>query len=548
MKRAVLLLAGWLLFAAACLGLGGWLRAHVAPEWLRVDTTEHPPRLRPWMVEADCYSQMARVQRILRGDGLIQNHFKVENWPEGLTPSTTAPFDYCILLLYAPLWFFTPDALDWAGALVSPLLWVGLAVSWTLFFSREFTRAGRGLLVLGSAALPGFVWATACGRPRHQSLILVLLALALTAEYERWSLVATARRAWSLFAGAAWGLACWTSLFEPVAAVAVLVGFNLAVRRRESLVFLLGFGVIMLAALAIEGPHIYLPPPSYAAPLRNWLETIGEVQGMDFSTLMQQMTVGLLLAPFAAWPLWSRPNANRTDRFLILLTALFTVLTIVQRRWIYYANLGELLLLVRFFQIAPRHWTRLILLAVFLAGLVEADWRQISVAAQAQPNQPSLQLKEVARSIDGPGGIMAPWWLSPGLLYFSGQPIVTGSSHCGISGIVAGAKFYAGTSWVEAEQILRERQVRWVVVSDDPAFQFPLLNISRRILGLSVYSDDDANQAALTVAQTLITDRFVPTWLQLRAVTPELKLYEYVPFAEKTGAQSSGSHSPEAVR
>src|SRR6202044_3783643 len=141
-------------------------------------------------------------------------------------PSTTAPFDYCILLLYAPLKLFTADPLDWAGALVSPLLWVALVVFWMFFRSREFTRAGRALFLLGSAALPGFIWATACGRPRHQSLILVLMALGLVAEYERWHMAAVPRKAWSLFAGMVWGLACWTSLFEPTIVLAVLLLFN----------------------------------------------------------------------------------------------------------------------------------------------------------------------------------------------------------------------------------------------------------------------------------------------------------------------------------
>jgi hypothetical protein len=532
--RSFLFFGAWLLFGAACLILGSWLRAHYAPEWLRPDTTQHPAVLRPWMVEADCYSQMARVQRILDGHGLVQNHFQVENWPEGLVPSTTSPFDYCILLLYAPLKLFTALPLDWAGALVSPFLWVALVIFWMFFPSREFSRAGRALFLIGSTALPGFIWATACGRPRHQSLILLLMAIGLTAEYERWHMVVTPRRAWSIFAGIVWGLACWTSLFEPVAAVGILVLFNLAWRRRESLGFLVSFGGVMLVALLVEGVHIYVPPAAYQGALLNWLSTIGEVRGLPYPAFVGQLTAGLLLLPFVIWPLWSRPNANRTDRLVIILTILFTFLTLVQRRWIYYASLGELLLLVRFFQTSPRHGSRLVLLTIFLAGLAEADYRQLTDAAKAPPNQPSIQLKQIAGSINGTGGIMAPWWLSPALLYFSGQPIVTGSSHCGITGIVAGAQFYTATSWTDAESILQTRRVRWVVVSDDPAYEYPLLNISRRILGLPpLNEDDDARAASVTVAQTLVTDHFVPTWLQLRAVTPQLKLYEYVPVAER---------------
>jgi hypothetical protein len=540
-KRSLAAWAGWLLFGLGCLALGFWLRAMAAPEWLQLDTTQNPPALRPWMVEADCYSQMARVQRILHGDGLIQRHFKAENWPHGLVPSTTAPFDYVILLLDAPLRLFTVHSLDWAGALVSPALWAALVIFWMLFPSRDFTQAGRALFIVGAAALPDLIWATACGRPRHQSLILLLLALGLTAEFERWHMVVTPRRAWSLFAGLVWGLACWTSLFEPLIVFAVIVFFNLIVRRRESLALLGGWAGVMLVALLLEGFHTFTaarllidPPPQYQAALINWLGTIGEVRGIHLNpSLMAQTiarTVSLLLLPYLAWVLWTRANFNRTDRLLVILTALLTVFTFLQSRWIYYSSLGELFLVVRYFQIAPTRWPRLVILGIFLLGLLNADVVRLSVAARAPANQPSLQLLQISRSIDGPGGILAPWWLSPGLLYFSGQPIVAGSSHCGISGIMASALFYNANSWVEAEKILQQRRVRWVVVFDDPTFVYPLLNTSRGILGLPFATDEDPKEEVnSTVAQTLINDNFVPTWLRLRSVTPQLKLYEYVP-------------------
>ncbi len=532
MSRSLFAFVSWVFFGLGCLALGLWLRTQEAPGWLGVDMTQHPPALRPWMIEADCYSQLARVQRILAGDGLIQNHFKVENWPEGLVPSTTAPFDYFILLLYAPLKLFTAYPLDWAGALISPLLWAALVGFWMFIRSREFNRAGRALFLLGSAALPGFIWATACGRPRHQSLILVLLALGLTAEYERWHMVVTPRRAWSIFAGVVWGLACWTSLFEPTFVVAVIVLFNLVVRHRESHAMLISYGVVMLIALLLEGVHIFIPPEVYRVALLNWLSTIAEVRGLSFEILAQQMTLGLLLLPFVAWPLWLREHSNRTDRLLILLTVLLTVFTAVQSRWIYYANLGELFLIVRFYQVSPNHWPRLAILALFLIGLVDANKRQITASHNQPSAQPSLQLVQISRSIDKPGGILAPWWLSPGLLYFSGQPIVAGSSHCGISGIVAAAQFFNATSWVNAEHLLQARQVRWVVVYDDPKLEFPLLNTSRGILGLPFLTyEDSKDQAEVTVAQTLNNDRFVPTWLHLRGVTSQMKLYEYVPVA-----------------
>jgi hypothetical protein len=417
---------------------------------------------------------------------------------------------------------------------------VGLVFFWMLFRSREFSLAGRALFLIGSAALPAFIWATACGRPRHQSLILALMAMGLTAEYERWQIELTPKRAWNIFAGIVWGLACWTSLFEPSVVVTVLVLFNLIVRRRENPAFLISFGIVALVTMLLEGGHIfsnifniYNLTPEYRQYALNWLRTIAEVQPVNFAGIMQRMTLILLFLPLLAWRLWPRANGNRTDALLILLTLLLTILTILQSRWIYYASLGELILIVRYCQIAPTHWTRLVVLLIFLAGLIDADYTQVEGRVHAPANQPSLELAQISRSIDAPGGIMAPWWLSPGLLYFSGQPIVSGSSHCGISGIVASAKFFTATSWADAERILRKRQVRWIVVWDDPIYEYPLLNSSRGILGLPYVSDDAKDDADSTVAQILITDRYLPTSLRLRGVTPQLKLYEYVPDAGK---------------
>ena len=533
MIRTLGTFAAWILFGLVCLAGGEWMRTLGAPEWYSPDTNQDPPVMRPWFVEADCYSQMARVQRILAGQGLIQNHFTVENWPQGLVPSTTAPFDYFILLLYFPLKLFTHYPLDWAGVLISPVLWAALVFFLLFARLREFSRLGCGLFIVGSALLPKIIWATEFGRPRHQSLIVVLLALGLIAEYERWHLAAQARKAWSIFAGLVWGLALWVSLFEPLFVFASLVIYNLVVRRRESPLMLIPCGCVMLLALLLEGFHIYIPPPEYRGFLVNWLGTIAEVRGLDAASLLMQMSFGLVLLPFVGLPLWMRVNANRTDRYVVILAVVLTFFTIFQSRWIYYSSLAELFLIVRFWQMDPMRWTRWVILGVFLLGLGTSADLAIKQSSHLSPAQPSAELLQISKAIDAPGGIMAPWWLSPGLLYFSGHPIVAGSSHCGISGIVDSSIFFATTSWTHAEQILQQRKVRWVVVADDPRYEYPLLNTSLGTLGLPFATDDSDDKAKIdaTVAQTLINDQYVPPWLRLRAVTPQMKLYEYVPAA-----------------
>jgi hypothetical protein len=554
--------ASLLLFVAvivATILVGGWLRTAYAPEWW---PTPWPPQastgLRPWPVEADCYSQLARVQRILHGQGLVQNHFTVENWPEGLIPSTTAPFDYVIILLWAPLALFTAYPLDWAGALVSPFLWLTLVAFWIFVRAESWKRAGRAALLVGMALAPSLVWATEFGRPRHQSLIVALLAVALTAEYERWQ--AGASRRWHIAAGILWGFLCWTSLYEPLFVVVLLVIFNFAARRRESLGFGISFGVVMLLALLIEGVHVFVPPVEIRPMLARWLEFIAEMRGMGVREFIEAITfsgapelsvwdvpslVVLLFLPWIAYSLWREKNL--TDRFVMGLAIFLAGFAFFERRWLPYASLAEIFLLARYIQLAPLHGTRLLLGAAFLLNVSESNYAQTKIAQSNPPNQPSPELAEIARSIDQPGGVLAPWWLSPGLLYFSGNPIVSGSSHCGITGIVASARFFAATSWEEADQILRQRKVRWVVVWDEPKYVYPLLGSSQEILGEPASTDQDKGDADSTVAQTLVTDNDVPAELRLRAVTEHFKLYQVV-LSPAASDASSSIHSPVAVR
>jgi hypothetical protein len=556
-RRAFLLV--YLAVVAAMVLTGGWLRSNYAPEWRPTPwPSEAPTGLRPWPVEADCYSQLARVQRILNGQGLVQNHFTVENWPEGLIPSTTAPFDYVILLLRAPLTVFTAYPLDWAGALVSPILWLALVAFWISVRAGSLNRVGRSVLIIAMALVPALVWATAFGRPRHQSLIVALLAAALVAEYERW--VPDASRRWPIAAGILWGFLCWTSLYEPLFVVVLLVVFNFVARRRESPAFGISFGIVMLLALLIEGVHVFVPPPELRPVLTRWLEFIAEMRGMDDHEFINAITfsgapemslwdipsfIVLIFLPWMAYALWR--GKNLTDRFVMGLAIFIGAFALFEKRWLPYASLAEIVLLARYFQAAPLHWTRLLPGAALLLNLGVANYEQVATGRTDPPNQPSPELALIAQSIDQPGGILAPWWLSPGLLYFSGQPIVSGSSHCGITGIVASARFFATTSWAQAVQILRERKVRWVVVWDEPKYVYPLLGSSQEILGEEVSTDQKKGDADATVAQTLVTDSDVPSELRLRAVTTHFKLYQVL--LDASGADVSSSiHSPVAVR
>ena len=102
---------------------------------------------------------------------------------------------------------------------------------------------------------------------------------------------------------------------------------------------------------------------------------------------------------------------------------------------------------------------------------------------RAQLNYENRLLRETGEALRGPekAPFMAPWWISPALAYWSGQPGVAGSSHESIAGIVDSARFYLAATPEEAGAILRERDVSRVIADTDPA---RLIHAYAPILGI----------------------------------------------------------------
>src|SRR5213079_3530868 len=134
--------------------------------------------------------------------GLIIRHHPFENFPQGTTPHTTAPLDYLIVALSLFLSPFTAHALDLAGAFVSPLL--ALLGGWFLWWSVKFRY--RWVMLILYAISPILVHGTELGRPDHQSLLIVLVAIAICADWSSQK-AANAAGAWWLTSAAAWALA-----------------------------------------------------------------------------------------------------------------------------------------------------------------------------------------------------------------------------------------------------------------------------------------------------------------------------------------------------
>ncbi|HSI83023.1 MAG: hypothetical protein ACAI35_07730 [Candidatus Methylacidiphilales bacterium] len=547
-------MVGMGLFVLLCLYTGLYLRWYIVPQFVQLvePTANKPAAVYIDFADPDDYTRLDRVRRIIDGEQgpFIRSH-PWENWPYGTHPSTTAPMDWCILALYQLCTPYFGEPLDWAGVFVSPLMYVALLLYLTWWSRSVFSILPRMFLLLAVSVLTGTTWATAFAHPDHQSLLLLLLAVALTTEWKRWGDPEKGTEIslpWSIFAGSVWGLALWVSFFEPLILLGVVLAVNLVLRRREQLPFLGAIGVWMLLFTCTEGFHVFTPELlEYRDKLYNWGLTIAELQSLTFSAYYNYLTPVALLLPLLLlrfllkggneandpleWRHWGRGLA-KIDIFVFIITVVLIGLTIYQQRWLPYGTMAMILFFSMWLSKEQSIWWKIVFALFFVYGTAQAvdhSWRNTG-----EPQV--VEVKRLARAIASRSaasndksdvrGLMAPWWTSPCFLYHTRLPIVASSSHASISGIMDSAAFYTAMNWEEADDILVKRKVRWIVVYN-PEFILPELN-------KLVYGPKRSNwprPVSAIVANELFKVRGArPTRYVLRAFQGDhLRLYEYVP-------------------
>ncbi|MGC1321698.1 MAG: hypothetical protein WA849_05920 [Candidatus Udaeobacter sp.] len=437
-----------------------------------------------YFVDADCYARMTRAQMVREKPWLIIRRHAFENFPQGTTSHTTAPLDYLIVALSFLLNPFTAHALDLAGAFVSPLL--ALLGAWFLWWwSRRMKFRYRWVMLILYAISPILVHGTALGRPDHQSLLILLVAIAICAGWSSQTLQPTnVASAWRLTSAAAWALAIWVSAYEPLVLFLIVMVTAVVMNPRAVFARDRRAGWILFAAIIAIAFALDLHVPSFeilqsTAHLKNWASTIGELAHVAPMNPVWLNWCGYLLVITPIF-IWMSVRTRRDDAqglhalpviCVLLITTYF--LTIWQARWGYFFVLIFALALPAL--LAPMKSNAAVWIAFVLSMFpILGDWderlwpNEAQLADRVERRIESVQIRDLALSLRSPEvhPFLAPWWLSPSIAYWSGQPGVTGSSHESLNGIVESARFFLSENLEQAHDILDKHRVAWVFAYD----------------------------------------------------------------------------------
>jgi hypothetical protein len=441
-----------------------------------------------YFVDADCYARMTRAQMIREEPGTIIRHHAFENFPQGTTPHTTAPLDYLIVGLSLLLNPFTAHPVDLAGASISPLL--ALLGGWFLWWwSRRMNFRYRWVMLILYAISPILVHGTELGRPDHQSLLILLVAIGICAGWSSQTLPSDVASAWWLTSAAAWALAIWVSAYEPLvlffiltAMVLVMNGPGVFARDRRG--GWISFAAIVAIAFAFERrvPSFAILQPN--GHFKEWASTIGELAHVSPMNAVWLDWCGylLLITPILIWiSIRTRSDSPPSPRragsgyalsiYVVLVATYF--LTVWQVRWGYFFALIFAIALPAL--LAPIKPGAAVWIAFVLSLFpIFRDWderlwpNEAQLVRRVEKRIESVQIREFALSLRSSAvhPFLAPWWLSPSIAYWSGQPGVAGSSHETLNGIEDSARFFLSEDLQTAHEILKKRHVAWVFAYD----------------------------------------------------------------------------------
>jgi len=288
-------------------------------------------------------------------------------------------------------------------------------------------------------------------------------------------------------------------------------------------------GLILFAAIIAIAFAVERRVPPFAILQRNghfkeWADTIGELAHVSPMNAVWFNWCGylLLITPILIGMSIRTRNGAQGVRALpyVLLVATY-LLTVWQGRWGYFFLLIFALALPALLEPIKSGvavWVAFVLSTFpMLRDWDERLWpNEGQLAKHMEKQVESVEIHDLAISLRSSEvhPFLAPWWLSPSIAYWSGQPGVAGSSHESLEGIEESARFFLSESLQEEHEILEKRQIAWVFAYD---------------------SDRVAQNAAAILKEPLPqqplcrvlyrTPSQVPPFLTFLAQTPTCKLY-----------------------
>jgi hypothetical protein len=312
---------------------------------------------------------------------------------------------------------------------------------------------------------------------------------------------------------------------------AVLAGLlhNLrAAISRERLTGHVATAGIVALSLLVEGWRAGMPG---GVEFSRWAAGIGELARVPVASMTwpRWFGWGIVLLPLLL--------GQRKMRFWLAMSAATFALTLWQARWGCFFALAAIMAVIAFCGLPreaaqPVKWWRRILATCalwlfFLASLwpLARDWdARIDNTQHSLRKAGNLALRLAADSIQSEIGnqksaiILAPWWQSPALAYWTGARCVAGSSHESLPGIADSARFFIASDFNEARKIARQRGVTWIVSADAEN----VIENSASILG--------ATPPPLPLARVLAErPSSAPPWLTLVHSNSLLKVYRAAP-------------------
>jgi hypothetical protein len=239
------------------------------------------------------------------------------------------------------------------------------------------------------------------------------------------------------------------------------------------------FAAIIAIAFAVERRLPSLAILQSTGHLKNWASTIGELAHVSPVNPVWLNWCGYLLVLTPIF-IWMSVRTRKDDAqglhappvVCVLLIVTYS-LTIWQARWGYFFVLIFALVLPAL--LAPIKSGAAVWIAFVLSMFpILRDWderlwpNEAQLAGRVERRIESAQIRDLALSLRSPEvhPFLAPWWLSPSIAYWSGQPGVAGSSHESLNGIEESARFFLSENLQKAHDILDKHRVAWVFAYD----------------------------------------------------------------------------------